>query len=155
MKHLIVTTLALVLGIFVGFGMSYTVRQPETAPYIRDNEKPDTAVGPGEPAVVFAPGGLFSAQEKNKLTRDVVQPLVIFHQTTGEPLVSVFVSKSSLESREVSILAIRQDSAYAQFSQSIADAWLPECFGQNCNNIPEKFRILYPALYQEAFRRAQ
>ena len=74
MKHLIVTSLALFIGIFVGFGISYTVRQPETAPAIRQNEKPDTAVGIGEPVIIFAPGGLFSAEEKNKLTRDVTQP---------------------------------------------------------------------------------
>src|SRR3989344_2473540 len=152
MKHLIVTSLALFIGIFVGFGISYTVRQPETAPAIRQNEKPDTAVGIGEPVIIFAPGGLFSAEEKNKLTRDVTQPLMIYHQTAAEPLVSVFVQKPDGASETVNVLAIRQNGAYAEFSHRTADRRVPECFDQSCGTIPEKLRTLYPALYQEELR---
>ncbi len=155
MKHLIVTTLALLLGIFAGFGISYTVRQPETAPEIRQNEKPDTATGPGETVVVFSPGGLFSQQEKGQLTKNVTQPLVLYHHLIGSPLVSLMVEKSAANAREVRIIGIQQNGAYDGLIHPISNAWVPECFDQACSNIPEKFRTLYPALYQEAARRAR
>lgn len=155
MKHLIVTTLALMIGIFAGFGISYTVRQPETAPELRQNEKPETATGPGETVVVFAPGGLFNAGEKEYLTKNVTQPLVLFHHLTNSPLVSVMVEKSAANAREVRIFGIQQNGAYSGFIHPINQVWVPECFGQACNNIPEKFRTLYPALYQTALRNAQ
>lgn len=155
MKHLIVTTLALILGIFAGFGISYTVRQPETAPEIRQNEKPDTATGPGETIVVFAPGGLFNAGEKEYLTKNVTQPMVLYHQLTNSPLVSLMVEKSAANAREVRIFGIQQNGAYSGLIHPINQAWVPDCFNQTCSNIPEKFRTLYPALYQEAARRAR
>lgn len=155
MKHLIVTTIALILGIFAGFGISYTVRQPETAPEIRPNEKPETAIGPGEAAVVFAPGGLFSTQEKANLTKNVTQPLVLFYHLTGSPLVSVMVEKQAANVREVSVTGIKQNGAYTSFLHPINQSWVPDCFNQTCSDIPDKFRTLYPALYQEAVRRTR
>lgn len=155
MKHLLVTTLALLIGIFVGIGISYTAEKPEVSPLLRTDGGPETATGPGEAVVVFAPGGLFSQQEKTHLTKNVTQPLVLFHHLTGSPLVSVMVEKRAANAREVSITGIQQNGAYGSFSHPINQAWVPECFNQACSNIPEKFKTLYPALYQEAARRAR
>lgn len=155
MKHLLVTTLALLIGIFVGIGISYTAEKPEVSPLLRTDGGPETATGPGEAVVVFAPGGLFSQQEKTYLTKNVTQPLVLFHHLTGSPFVSVMVEKRAANAREVSITGIQQNGAYGSFTQPINQAWVPECFNQTCSNIPEKFRTLYPALYQEAARRAR
>lgn len=155
MKHLLVTTLALLIGIFVGIGVSYTAEKPEVSPLLRTDGGPETATGPGEAVIVFAPGGLFSQQEKNQLTKNVTQPLALFHLLTGSPLVSVMVEKRTANAREVSITGIQQNGAYGSFSHKVSQSWVPTCFNQTCNNIPEKFRTLYPALYQEAARRAR
>lgn len=155
MKHLLVTTLAFFLGIFVGLGLSYTTDKPDVTPILRTDGGPEAAVGPGEAVVVFSPEGLFTKQEKNYLTKNVTQPLVLFHHLTGSALVSVMVEKRAANAREVSITGIQQNGAYSGFTQPINQPWVPECFGQACNNIPEKFRTLYPALYQEAARRAR
>ena len=155
MKHLLVTTLALIIGIFVGIGISYTVEKPEVTPLLRTDGGPEAAVGPGEAVVVFAPGGLFSLQEKEYLTKNVTQPVVLYYHLIGSPLVSLMVEKSSANAREVSVTGIQQNSAYSSFTQSTNQAWVPECFNQTCGNIPDKFRTLYPALYQEASRRVR
>jgi len=155
MKHLLVTTLALLIGIFVGLGLSYTTEKPEVSPILRADGGPETAVGPGEAVVVFAPGGLFSQREKEFLTKNVTQPIVLYRHLTGSPLVSLMVEKSAANAREVSITGIQQNGAYGSFTHVLNQSWVPECFDQTCRNIPDKFRTLYPALYQEAARRAR
>lgn len=155
MKHLLVTTLALLIGIFVGIGISYTAEKPEVSPLLRTDGGPETATGPGEAVIVFAPGGLFSQQEKTHLTKNVTQPMALFHHLTGSPLVSVMVEKQAANAREVSITGIQQNGAYGSFTQSINQPWVPECFNRSCQNIPEKFKTLFPALYQQALQRAQ
>jgi len=151
MKHLLVTALALILGFFVGFGVSYTVRQPETAPGLRMNGNPNAA--PGEPIVVFMPEGLFSKEEKNELVKNLTQPMIIYNQTAGTPLASLSVAKKTKQSNTIIVTAIQQNGAYLEFTQKIAEQWIPYCFNKTCNNIPEKFRTLYPKIYQAALNK--
>ncbi|MEK7532491.1 MAG: hypothetical protein AAB579_02725 [Patescibacteria group bacterium] len=155
MKHLLVTTLALLIGFLVGFGISYTTEKPDTAPVLRTDGGPEAATGPGEAVVVFAPGGLYTSQEKDYLTTNVTQPFVLYHHLAAEPVVSVMVEKSTANAREVHVTAIRQNGAYGGFIHPINQPWVPECFDRACRAIPDKFKTLYPALYQEATRRAQ
>ena len=155
MKHLLVTTLALLIGFLVGFGISYTTEKPETVPVLRTDGGPDAAVGPGEAVVVFAPGGLFTQQEKDQLTKNVTQPLVLYQHLVSAPLVSVMVEKATANAPTVSITAIQQNGAYGGFLQPINQPWVPECFDRACRTIPDKFKTLYPALYQQALQRAR
>lgn len=155
MKHLLVTTLALIIGFLVGFGVSYTVEKPDTAPILRTDGGPDAAIGPGEAVVVFAPGGLFTQQEKDRLTKNVTQPLVLYQHLSNAPLVSVMVEKATANAPTVNVTAIQLNGAYGNFMHPINQPWVPTCFDSACRTIPEKFKTLYPALYQQALQRAR
>ena len=153
MKHLFVTLLALILGIFVGFGMSYTIRQPETAPDIRTDGGPATAVGPGEPVVVFSPSGSFSDEEKEILTRTLIQPLSIYNQTSDLPLLSIMIERANANAGQVTVAAIHESGSFTSFVHIIGEDWIPDCFFSDCSGIPESFRTLYPDLYQKALKQ--
>lgn len=155
MKHLLVTTLALLIGFFVGFGVSYTIKKPDTAPVLRTDGGPDAATGPGEAVVVFSPGGLYTPQEKDYLTKNVTQPLVLYQHLSSAPLVSVMIVKATANALTVSVTAIQQNGAYGSFAHPINQPWAPECFDRACRSIPEKFKILYPELYQQALQNAR
>ena len=152
MKHLLVTLLALIIGIFVGFGISYTMRQPDTAPTLRTDGGPATSGATNEPTVVFAPGGFFNEDEKSNLTINLIQPLVIYQQTSGRPLASLMINKKTRDDSLINVTAIQQNGAYSEFSHKINEQWIPNCYYDNCRGIPEKFKMLYPELYKKALK---
>lgn len=103
--------------------------------------KIETSGAADEPVVVFA-GASFSDEQKESITKKLVQPYTMYHQLTDKPLATVKISKA--QSGELEIDYIHRDGTYGGFLHNLNSLWYPTCKGQCA--LPDDFSELYPTI---------
>lgn len=149
-------TIAIVVitAIIVGGGVYFWQQNTQ-------KESPATPSANTAPRIVYSAPGTFTENEKNMLQEKLIEPYIFFYEKSGDPVLTISISKTKSALPTYSIQAIHKtaDSGFSFMptkgkTTKLEDypAWYPDCFDTNCQDLPKEFQEKYPELFQQALR---